>query len=348
MAQSQYGPQEESKEIWIFVEQHAGAIERVSLELLSKGRQMADDTGWPLVALRLGSHLEDLNKIVLDTGADQVLLVDHPLLADFCVDAYTLAAYEAVMARRPSVFLLGATSGGRDIAGRLAVRLKTGLNADCTDLRLEDDPGILVCEVSGYGGGILALIEMAHHRPQMATVRPGVFPVASQDSGRRGRVKRLSFDLEPPVTRARLVSRVVGQGVDLSSAPVLIVGGRGVDGNFAMLGQLADLLGGEVGATRPPVDEGHIGRERQIGQTGVVCRPKATIVCGASGAFHFIVGIEESDLVIAINTDPQAAIFDHADYGIVADFQQIIPALIEVLSGQESERQGEAEEVAYG
>ncbi|MFN2221217.1 MAG: electron transfer flavoprotein subunit alpha/FixB family protein, partial [Candidatus Promineifilaceae bacterium] len=309
---------------------------------------MADDTGWPLVALALGHQLEAVERPALEAGADEVLVIDHPLLADFCVDTYTLAAFQAIVSRRPGVLLVGATAGGRDLAGRLAVRLRTGLNADCTDLRLRGDPGVLVCQVSGYGGGVMALIEMAHHRPQMATVRPGVFQVAESDRVRHGIIRRLSLKLDPPATRARLVSRVVGQGVDLSSAPVLIVGGRGVDGNFKMLRRLADLLDGEVGATRPPVDEGYIGRHRQIGQTGVVCRPKVAIVCGASGAFHFVVGIQEAELIIAVNSDARAAIFDHADYGALADAQQIVPALIEALTDLGLEPAGEADEVVYG
>lgn len=348
MAQSRYGLQEESKEIWVFVEQRARSIETVSYELIGKGRQMADDAGWSLIALLLGSGLEDVEKDLASAGVDEILLVDDPLLAEFCVDSYALAAYQAIMLRRPSIFLLGATSSGRDLAGRLAVRLRTGLNADCTDLQLIKDSGILVCEVSGYGGGVLAMIEMAQHRPQMATVRPGVFEAGNLAHGRTGRVNRISLDLVQPATAGRVVSRIASQEVELSNTPALIVGGRGVDGNFDMLRQLAALLGGEVGATRPPVDDGCIGRQRQIGQTGIVCRPKVAVVCGASGAFHFVVGIQEADTVIAINTDPQAPIHEYADYAVIADAQQVIPALIEELSGRAGERSSVAEEVAYG
>jgi electron transfer flavoprotein alpha subunit len=229
------------------------------------------------------------------------------------------------------VFLLGATPNGRDLAGRLAVRLRTGLNADCTELNLDPSTGVLVCEVSGFGGGVLALIEMVNHRPQMATVRPGVFVPQEPQADRQGDLITLDVDLHPTDIQTRIVERVAGVGVDFSQAPVLVVGGRGVGDNFPILSELAQRLGGEVGATRPPVDEGHIERDRQIGQTGVVCRPKIALVFGASGAFHFVVGIQDADLVIAINNDPEAPIFEHADYGIVGDALEILPALVAAL-----------------
>jgi electron transfer flavoprotein alpha subunit len=347
MAESLYDPKQENKAIWVFIEQHGGAIEKVSTELLHKGRRLADEASWPLVGLLAGSQVSGLAHSVIAHGADQVLTLDHPLLDQFCVDTYATAVYQAIMAYKPSVFLVGATAGGRDVAGRLAVRLRTGLNADCTDLRLTPE-GILVCEVSGYGGGVLALIEMERHRPQMATVRPGVFQAAAMDSDRTGRVVESPVKLRETTSGARTVERVTGEGVDLTTVPVLVAGGRGMEGDFAMLRELAAILGGDVGATRPPVDDGHIERERQIGQTGVVCRPKVAIVCGASGAFHFVVGIQEADLVIAINSDPQAPIFEYADYAVVGDVLDVIPALIQALREPDSHRTAEIAEVAHG
>jgi electron transfer flavoprotein alpha subunit len=238
------------------------------------------------------------------------------------------------MEAKPSVFLLGATPNGRDLAGRLVVRLRTGLNADCTDLYLDPESERLVCEVSGFGGGVLALIEMAEHRPQMATVRPGVFAPGDGDQGRVGNIINLDVNIDQKILTTKIIERSIGEDVDLTSVPVLVAGGRGVDGEFKLLSQFAALLGGEIGATRPPVDEGHIERERQIGQTGVVCSPRVAICCGISGAFHFVVGIEKADIVVAINSDPDALIFDHADYCIVADVHQIVPALIEALSAE--------------
>jgi electron transfer flavoprotein alpha subunit len=252
-------------------------------------------------------------------------------LSTFTVEAYSHVAFQALVRHKPSVFLLGATLNGRDLAGRLAVRLRTGLNADCTDLRLSPQNGVLVSEVSGFGGGVLALIEMQHHRPQMATVRPGVFPPGQADHSREGRVISLPVNLTEAMIHTRLVERVVGQAVDLTQAQALVVGGRGIEGRFDLLRELAGLIGGEVGATRPPVDEGHVERERQIGQTGVVCRPKVAIVCGASGAFHFTVGIQAAGVVIAINSDPGAPIFEAADYGVVGDALQVLPLLARAL-----------------
>lgn len=330
-ATSLYGPEEEWKAIWVFLERREGQLERVSLELLSRGRQLADEAGWPLVGLLLGHGVERLAEEALAYGADEVRLADHPLLEDFSVEGYTEVAFRAILEARPSVLLFGATVNGRDLAGRLAVRLRTGLNADCTDLRLQPEAGVMISEVSGFGGNVLALIEIPTHRPQMATVRPGVFPLCEPEAGRRGEVVRLAVELDPAQIRTRVVERVVGEGADLTQAEVVVIGGRGVGGRFDMLAELAELLGGEVGATRPPVDEGHVGRDRQVGQTGVICRPKVAVVCGASGAFHLVVGFQEAETVIAINTDPEAPIFEVADYCVVGDVFQIVPALIEAL-----------------
>ena len=334
MVQSLYGVDEAQDAIWVFLEhlgQRSGELARVSLELLARGRELADQLGWPLAGLLLGDQVATLAETAIAHGADRVWLIEHPDLATFTVEPATQAALQAILAGRPSILLFGATPNGRDLAGRLAVRLRTGLNADCTALRVDVERGVLISEVSGFGGGVLALIEIAQHRPQMATVRPGVFVAGELDATRAGAVQRLDVTIPASARRTRVVEHVIGEGVDLTQSPVLVVGGRGVDGEFGMLRELADLLGGEVGATRPPVDEGHIERARQIGQTGVVCRPKVAIVCGVSGAFHFVVGIQEAETVIAINSDPDAPIFDFADYGIVGDVHEVVPRLIETL-----------------
>lgn len=331
MVASLYGAAETNATIWVFLEQEGGDLERVSLELLTKGRQMADQMGWPLVGLLLGHQVSGLVTSVFAHGADQVCLAEHPLLETFTIDAYAHVVQQALLEAKPNIFLLGATPNGRDLAGRLAVRFRTGLNADCTGLNINPENGVLVSEVSGFGGGVLALIEMQNHRPQMATVRPGVFSVGEPDSTREGVLVPLEVELSEEMIQTRILERVVGAGVDLSGVPVLVAGGRGVEGDFKMLKELADLLGGDIGATRPPVDEGHIARERQIGQTGVVCSPKIAICCGISGAFHFVVGVEKADTVIAINSDPEAPIFDYADYCIVGDVHEIVPKLIAAL-----------------
>ena len=331
MVKSLYGVEEAVNALWVFLEHSGGVLETVSLELLGKARELADTAGWPVVGLLLGADVAGLAQTAFAHGADVVQLAEHSLLAEFTVEGYTHVAGEALLAAKPTAFLLGATLNGRDLAGRLAVRLRTGLNADCTALRLDPATGVLVSEVSGFGGGVLALLEMQHHRPQMATFRPGVFPLRAPDPARRGEIIPVPATLTAEMLHTRVIERVVGAGLDLSQAPVLVVGGRGVEGDFATLRELAALLGGEVGATRPPVDEGHIERARQIGQTGVVCRPKVALVCGVSGAFHFVVGIQDAETVIAINNDPGAEIFNHADYCVVGDVHTILPELIAAM-----------------
>lgn len=337
MVASLYGAAQESKAIWVFLEVDQGRLTGVSKELIAKGRQMCDQLGWQLSGLLLGDQLQSSAAEGFSHGLEVIWMADDPRLENFTIEAYTAVAYDTLVEAKPSVLLLGATPNSRDLAGRLAVRLRTGLNADCTDLYLDPETERLVCEVSGFGGGVLALIEMAEHRPQMATVRPGVFAPGEGDWDQVGKIIEIEVDLDPELLTTNLIERSLGEAVDLTSVPVLVAGGRGVDGDFMMLAQLAELLGGEIGATRPPVDEGFIERERQIGQTGVVCSPKVAICCGISGAFHFVVGIEKADVVIAINSDPEALIFDHADYCIVGDVHQIVPALIEALTVEREE-----------
>lgn len=339
MVASLFGVQEEHKAIWVYMEQEGGVLENVSLELLHKGREMANQMKWSLAGLLLGSEVADLAETVFTYGVDELWLADHPLLDRFTIDAYARVVFQAIMDGKPSVFLLPATPNSRDLAGRLAVRLRTGLNADCTDLHMNPEGELMVSEVSGFGGGVLALIEMRHHRPQMATVRPGVFSPGESEASRKGKLIRLPVHLTEDMIQTRIIEKVIGKGVDLTRVPVLIAGGRGVEGDFKMLQELADLLGGEIGATRPPVDEGYIERERQIGQTGMVCNPKVAICCGISGAFHFVVGIEKAGTVIAINTDPEAPIFEYSDYCIIEDVHQIIPVLIKAIQ--------QAREISY-
>jgi electron transfer flavoprotein alpha subunit len=340
MVESFYGVGEETKNIVVYIEHFGGEIENVSLEMLSKGRELADQVGWDLVGLLLGRDVTNHLDVVFTYGADKVILVEHRLLEQFTVDAYSHAVFQVLESYLPSIFLLGATSNGRDLAGRLAVRLRTGLNADCTDLRMDSEKGVLVCEVSGFGSGVLAMIDIPNHRPQMATVRPGVFSIIEMDGFKHHDVIEFEVNLSKDIIRTRIVKQVIGQEIDLSSVPILVAGGRGVSGNFIILKRLAELLGGEVGATRPPVDEGFIERDRQIGQTGIVCKPKIAICCGISGAFHFVVGIEKADLVISINSDPDASIFEFSDYCIIGDIETILPAVVNAFE--------QFSEVVYG
>jgi electron transfer flavoprotein alpha subunit len=329
---SLYGIEDESKAIWVFLEQMGGTPEGVGLELLAHGRRMADEVGWQVVALILGDQVSQLADEAIAYGADEVWLAQHSLLKDYTVDAYGRVVCDALMKGKPSVFLAGATPNGRDLLGRLAVRMRAGLTADCTDLRMVPETGVVISEVTGFGGGVLALIEAPTHRPQMSTVRPGVFPLGEADTKRKGRTVDFQVLLSEDMLQTEVVETVVGAGVDLTQVDALVIGGRGIEGNFDMLRELANALGGDIGATRPPVDDGYIKRERQIGQTGVVCRPKVAIVCGVSGAFHFVVGIQDAETVIAINTDPDAPMFEFADYCIVGDAAEIVPAMTRALT----------------
>ncbi|MFC1936791.1 electron transfer flavoprotein subunit alpha/FixB family protein [Chloroflexota bacterium] len=331
MVESLYSIEEENQSLWVFLEHTDGKLEEVSLELLTQGRVLADQMDWQLAGIIGGHKVNDLAKVAIHFGADQVLLADHPDLENFVIEPFCHIVEGAIMEAKPSVFLSGATINGRDLAGRLAVRLRTGLNADCTNLRMNPENGVLISEVTGFGGGVIALIEMQTHRPQMATVRPGVFQIGTPDKKRKGKITKLKVDIPEDLVITEILERVIGEGVNLSQAETLVVGGRGVNGDYALMGELAELLGGVVGATRPPVDEGHIERERMVGQTGTVCRPKLAVICGVSGAFHFVVGIQDAEMVIAINSDPEAPIFEHADYCIVGDVFEIVPALVEKL-----------------
>jgi electron transfer flavoprotein alpha subunit len=326
-----YSPEEETKSIWICLELKAGTLTPVSRELLTKGRQLAKEANWTLVGLLLGNKVENLTDEIFAYGANEVWIGSHPLLEEFSIEAYSHATYQAILDGKPSILLFSATPNSRDLAGRLAVRLRTGLNADCTDLRVDTERDMLVAEVTGFGGGILAYLESPHHRPQMATVRPGVFTSDKLESHSSRVIHQVPITLEREHLHTKTIERVVGEGVDLTQAEVLVCGGRGIAGDFASMEQLAEIFSGEVGATRPPVDEGHIERERQIGQTGVIGHPKLAIACGISGAFHFIVGIQDANTVVAINIDPEAPIFEFSDYCIVEDASLILPPLIQAL-----------------
>lgn len=329
-------PAKKARGLWVYLETAGGSLAGVSLELLGKARMLADQSRMKVIGVLLGQDVRPLAREAIAHGADAVLLTDDEVLARYSTEPYTRVVADAVRVYWPSILLLGATPDGRDLAGRLAVRLRTGLTADCTDLSLEPETGLLLGETTGFGGGVTATIKCPVHRPQMATVRPGVFPRPEPRLTQRGRIRRLPVELQPEDLRVEVLERAIQPQVDLTRAKVLVAGGRGVMGDFSLLLQLADELGGEVGATRVAVDEGWIGRERQIGQTGFVARPSLAIVCGASGAMQFTVGIKEADTIVAINSDPEAPIFEDADYCVVDDFKRVLPPLIEHIRGRQA------------
>jgi electron transfer flavoprotein alpha subunit len=337
MATSLY-PAEDAHGIWVYLEHTNGQLEGVSIELLGQARVLADESGQTLTALALAGEGVNTTEEAIAYGADRVLLAEHSAL-----DVYTTLPYARVIAdlvaeRRPDVLLMGATANGRDLAGRLAVRLRTGLTADCTDLRIDKETGLISGEVTGFGQGILATIECASTRPQMATVRPGVFARPAHDAARSGVVEPVPVDIPDLDQSVRVLKRSSRRGADITQAERIVIGGRGVQGDFAMLRRLARALKADVGATRVAVDQGWIGHDRMVGQTGSVTRPRLALVCGASGAMQFTVGIQESETVVAINSDPEAQIFEVADYCIADDVFQVLPPLIEALEGQQTRR----------
>lgn len=320
-------------QIWVYLEQNEGRLENVSLELTAKAQELAASSNQKVCGLLLGSQVARLAEEALSYGFDEVYVVDNLLLETYRTDSYAEAASAVIQERQPNIFLLGATANGRDLAGRLAVRFKTGLTADCTSLEIktQDGQALLVGEVTGFGGGIAALIVCPKKRPQMATVRPGIFrPAAAQNS--KGQVILREAKIDASKIRTEILeTHKEGVSTDITKAKHLVVGGRGTKGDFSLLYDLAKLLGADVGATRVAVDEGWVSRELQIGQTGYACRPQAALVCGVSGALQFTVGLNDAGKIAAINSDSEAPIFESADYCVVGDMFQILPALIEEI-----------------
>ena len=317
--------------VWVYAERHGGSFRPVSLEILGRAREVAHALGERLVALTAGSG-EGPARELARFGADEVVAIDHPLLDRYDTRLFTELLERELRAGAPSVLLLGASRDGQDLAGRLAVRLRTGLTAHVTSLEV-DPHRRLVGWVPGFGGGIEAGIICPDRRPAIVTVRPGVFPLPPPGPA-RGSVRVVRPTLEAGSFGSRRVSfEPKGDGVDLTRSDVLVIGGRGTDGDFGLLQRLARLLGGEVGATRVATDAGWIDRDRMVGQTGVVTHPKVAVVLGASGAVQFTVGIEKAGFVIAVNRDPDAPIFEAADLGVVGDLGPIVEGLVRELGG---------------
>jgi electron transfer flavoprotein alpha subunit len=327
MIEPSYTP-EQARGIWVYLEEDGWELAPVSVELLGKARELASRAGQPLTGLLLGSEIDALAGEAALHDLDRVVYVEHPLLRQFTAEAHAHAAAQVILQQRPDIFLLGATPYGRDVAGRLAVMLRTGLTADCTDLDLEAETGLLLGEVSGFGGGILATIKCATHRPQMATVRPGVFAEVAGHRETPAPIERIAADVPAAACPVVVAERHRHEGVDVSRAERLVIAGAGTRGEMGPVEALAKALDAEIGATRVAVDEGWAARERQIGQTGVIARPKLAVVCGASGATQFTVGIDQAEFVVALNQDPEAPIFEQADLCVVGDMFPVVEALV--------------------
>ncbi|MDR2161871.1 MAG: electron transfer flavoprotein subunit alpha/FixB family protein [Desulfovibrio sp.] len=328
--------------VCVFIQQVDNQIAGVSYELLGKARDLAQALNTGVSAVLLGSGLNGLEKNLARYGADRVLLGDDPALAAYSTEPYTQALAEAVRLLKPAILLFGATAIGRDLAPRLSARIHTGLTADCTGLEIDPASGNLLMTRPAFGGNIMATILCADHRPQMATVRPGVMSRIPPREDAPCRVDRLSLpDLRLNVEILKVIKKTEKR-MDLQEAKVLVSGGRGMGcpENFALLEELAEVLGGTVASSRAAVDSGWVEKDRQVGQTGKTVRPNLYIACGISGAIQHVAGMEGSDVIIAINKDPEAPIFEVADYGVVGDALKIVPLFTKAVRQALSAKSG--------
>ena len=325
-----------TKDLWVYIEtKEDGSAKSVGLELLNPGRDLADKQGGKLVAIVIGSGVDQAVSDASAHGADQVIVVDGPEYKNYTTDAYTAALYHLIEKYGPTTLLIGATPDGRDMGPRLACRIKTGLTADCTGLDIDPDSGNVAWTRPAFGGNLMATILCPDHRPQIGTVRPGVFKKSAPGDA-KAEIIREEFHVAPEQIRTELlevIREAAGELVDLEGADIIVSGGRGVGGpeGFAPVKALADVLGATVGASRAAVDSGWISHAHQVGQTGKTVAPKLYIACGISGAIQHLAGMSGSDCIVAINKDPDAPIFDVADYGIVGNLFEVLPALTEEI-----------------
>jgi electron transfer flavoprotein alpha subunit len=323
----------EYKGVWIFVEQDDGVPAEVSWELLGKGAELAGALDVELCALVLGDNVENICNEAFAYGASKAYLIDNPVYRHYRTEPYYKAICYLVNKYKPEILLMGATGLGRDLAGAVATELATGLTADCTGLSI-DDKRFLLQTRPAFGGNIMATILTEKTRPQMASVRPHVIAMPEKDTTRKGEIIRESVDIKEEDILTKVLEIIDDQkqgadAIDIAGAEVIIAGGRGVQSkeNFDVLQELADELGGVVGCTRSAVESGWIPVERQVGQTGKTVRPKIYIACGISGAIQHLVGMQDSDVIIAINRDKGAPIFEVATYGIQGDLFEVVPAI---------------------
>jgi electron transfer flavoprotein alpha subunit len=327
------------KNVFVFAEQREGVIQSVAFELLGKARDLADTLGEKVVAMLLGCGIQDQAQSLIEMGADEVIVVDAPELKDYLSEQYSQAVGQIVTERKPSIVLYGATTIGRDLAPRIASRLKAGLVADCTKLVVEPDEKTGELEFRStrpaFGGNLMATIVCRDTRPQMSTVRPGVMQKMQRQPGRQGVITAFAPQFDTSKFRVKLVKTIKAEKniADIGEAKILVSGGRGVHNRegFDKLQALADVLGGQVSSSRAMVDNGVMPHECQVGQTGKTVRPQLYMACGISGAIQHLAGMEESDFIIAINKDKYAPIFSVADLGIVGDLHKIVPMLTERL-----------------
>ncbi|MDO4438479.1 MAG: electron transfer flavoprotein subunit alpha [Eubacteriales bacterium] len=321
--------------VWVFAEQRDGKLMQVARELLGEGRKLADAVGCELCAVLCGSEVDGIINDLFEFGADKVYYANAPELKQYTTDAYTKTIYEAITEYKPEIVLLGATHIGRDLGPCLAVRCNTGLTADCTKLEINPETKGIMQTRPAFGGNLMATIVCPNHRPQMSTVRPGVMEKAKREAGRRGEVIELhpTFAEGDIRTKVLEVVKSAKEMVSLTDAEVIVSGGMGLGKaeGFELLKKLADKFGGTIASSRAAVDAGWIDHAYQVGQTGTTVKPKIYFACGISGAIQHAAGMQNSGLIVAINTNENAPIFDIADIGIVGDLYKVIPAIIEEM-----------------
>ena len=321
------------KDVWVFVEHEHGKVSNVSFELLGEGRKLADALGCRLCGMIFGNGIDGFVKEAIAYGAEKVYATESPILEQYRTDPYACAAVNLIRKYKPEIVIYGATTQGRDFAGTVATTLETGLTADCTGLDIDPETKYLRQTRPAFGGNIMAtILDYPNYRPQMATVRPKVFPMPAKDDSREGEVIREPLPMTEEQIRTKVLEFVKGaETVNLVDAEIIVAGGRGVGNaeNFKVIRELAEVLGAAVGASRAAVDSGWISYEHQVGQTGRTVRPKIYIACGISGSIQHMAGMKTSDIIVAINKDPEAPIFKIATYGVVGDLFTAVPMLKE-------------------
>lgn len=343
----------EYKGVFVFAQQVDNKLSGIALELVGKGKDLAKDLGTEVTAVLVGSGVADLANELAEYGADRIILVDDPELKEYRTEPYAHALAEVIKKYKPEIFLVGATAIGRDLGPRVSARIHTGLTADCTQLEIGDFPinpvpgkeqlhNQLLMTRPAFGGNTIATIACPDFRPQMATVRPGVMQKAPRVEGAKANVEEFNPGFIPNNKYVEILEVVksVVETADIMDAKILVSGGRGVGSaeNFKLLDDLADAIGGTVSCSRAVVDSGWKSKDLQVGQTGKTVRPQVYFAIGISGAIQHLAGMEESDIIIAINKDETAPIFDVADYGIVGDLNKIVPMLTEKIRAAKAEK----------
>ena len=337
---------EEYKGVYIYAQQVDNKVNNIAFELIGEAKKLAADLGTEVTAVLIGSDMMPLTKDLAEAGADKIIVVDDPELKEYRTEPYTHALASVIQEFKPDIMLVGATAIGRDLGPRVSCRVKTGLTADCTQLDIGDFPlkpipnqeqlhNQLLMTRPAFGGNTIATIACPYNRPQMATVRPGVMQALPREAGRTAEIIEFNPGFTPDHKYVEILDIVKNAGnvVDIQDAKILVSGGRGVGSpeNFAILDDLADAIGGVVSCSRAVVDAGWKPKDLQVGQTGKTVRPNLYMAIGISGAIQHLAGMEESDLIIAINKDESAPIFEVADYGVVGDLNKIVPELTKAI-----------------